>query len=284
MGLFQKLRNLDRRQRLRYALLVLGILALAPPVGFAAQWFGGTTICGPLCPRMAIGTSFFRELTTRTAGVALLFAWPVSTFFFGRWICSHICPVGGLTEFGSKLLPSKAKVDYAKLVNPSLFRYGFLAAYLVLPLVGVASICCAYCSFSSVPETFGAIFSADSRAMLTSGLRLTSVSIFVLALGVVARDGRGHCHLLCPIGAIDSIANVVGARLPFAWRTRVNHAKCVGCGICAKDCSVHAITMAEHSKKVATIDYTRCYQCRKCEGNCPKDAITWSRPEKGREA
>lgn len=193
------------------------ILALAPPVGFVTQLFGSGTICGNLCSRMAIGTAFMRELFTRTAGVALLFIWLGITLFFGRWMCSHICPAGALTEFGSKLLPDKLKADYLKRIDAPLFRYGFLAAYIFLPVMGVASICCSFCSFSVIPETFGAIFVPRLADMLTTGTRLVSVLLFVFLLGIFTRDGRGHCHLICPVGALDSIINALGQRcqLPF---------------------------------------------------------------------
>ena len=244
-------------------------------MGFLAQAFGGSTFCGPLCPRMAIGFDFPREVVSRTAGVGLLFIWLGGTFFFGRWLCSHFCPAGGLTEFGSKLLPRRAKVDYCRIIDAPLFRYGFLVAFILLPVFGIASMCCAYCNISAIPETFGAIFLPEARAMVTTGIRLASIAMFILVFGVFARDGRGHCHLLCPIGAVDTIANFIGAKLPFTWRTRVQPEKCNGCGLCIEDCSMWAISM-DDKEEVAKIDYQKCNQCRICEGKCPVGAITYS--------
>jgi len=278
MRIVNKLKNMDRRQKVRYGLMVLGILALASLIGFLAQAFGGSEFCGPLCPRMAIGFDFPRELASRTAGVTLLFIWLGGTFFFGRWICSHFCPAGALTEFGSKLLPRRAKVDYCRIVDAPLFRYGFLVAFILLPAFGIASMCCAYCNIRAIPQTFGAIFLPGSRAMFTTGISLASFIMFVMVLGIFARDGRGHCHLLCPIGALDSIANYIGAKLPFTRRTRIVPENCPGCGLCVKDCPTWAISIVEQEqgKKVAKIDYHRCNQCRICEAKCPVDAITYS--------
>lgn len=287
--LWKQLTGMDRRQRLRYGLMVLGILALVPPVGFIVQLFGGSTICGPLCGRMAIGTALPREIVTRTAGVGLLGIWLGTTLFAGRWFCSHLCPVGGLTEFGSKLLPRKAKIDYSKHVDTPLFRYGFLGAFIALPILGVGSICCSYCNLSTIPETFGAIFNPGLRPMLTTGYRLLSAGIFVGALGVLARDGRGHCHMLCPIGALDSIMSVAGSKLPFGVRERIHSDKCVGCGLCVQECPTWAISMSdtlktEKGRPLAQISYHRCNQCRKCEAECPKDAIGLGRPERRPQA
>ena len=274
MTLLKRFKRISRTQRLRYALMLLGILALAPPVGFLAQLFGSSTICGNLCPRMAIGPNFIREIFTRTWGVALLFVWLGTTFFFGRWVCGHICPVGGLTEFGSKLLPKGLKIDYSRSVNAPLFRYGFLGAYLLLPLVGFANICCAYCSFSAIPEFFGTIFKPQMWLMLVTGYRMVSVLLFVFILGIIAVDGRGHCHLLCPVGAVDSIIHSLGARLPFTYRERIDLSKCKGCGICETVCPAAAITIDKQADEIARIDYRRCYQCRICEDKCARNAIS----------
>ena len=274
MSVWKRIQKIDRRQRLRYALMVLGILALAPPVGFLAQLFGSSTICGNLCPRMAIGSSFVRELFSRTWGVALLFIWLGTTLFFGRWVCSHFCPVGGLTEFGSKLLPRRFKIDYSRAVDTPLFRYGFLGAYLLLPMVGFANICCSYCSFSTIPEFFGTLFKPQMWLMLATGYRLVSVLLFVFVLGIIAVDGRGHCHLLCPVGAVDSIVNALGARLPFAYRERIDLSNCKGCGLCEQACPAAAITVDKQAAEIAKIDYRRCYQCRQCEAKCARGAIS----------
>jgi formate hydrogenlyase subunit 6/NADH:ubiquinone oxidoreductase subunit I len=278
MNIVTRFKKVDRTQRLRYGTMLLGILALAPPVGFVAQAFGSSSICGNLCPRMAIGTDFLTELSRRTAGVALLLTWLASTVFFGRWMCSHGCPVGGLTEFGSKIVPRRLKLDYSRLFDAPLFRYGFLGAFILLPAVGYASICCGYCNLSAVPEAFGAIFVPRLRPMLTFGSRLVAMGLYIGLLGVLSRDGRGHCHLVCPIGALDSIMNAVGARLPFARRERIQLANCSGCGFCANHCPTWAITVDKQAPEIATIDYHRCNQCRICESKCPKQAIIYSTP------
>lgn len=277
MKFVKKLRKLDKRQRLRYGLMIIGILAFAPPVAFIPQLFGNATICGNLCPKMAIGTGFMRSLFMVPFGVSFLFIWLFITFFWGRWMCSHVCPAGNLTEFGSKLIPGRFRIDYGKIVDTPLFRYGFLAAYILLPVVGISSICCSFCSFSVIPEFFGMFFTPRLADMLASGTRLISVVLFVFVLGIFARDGRGHCHMICPVGALDSIVNVLGAKLPFTRRERVIQSKCSGCGFCATNCPISAITVDKSAVEKTTIDHRRCYQCRACESNCPTNAIYYGK-------
>jgi hypothetical protein len=93
--------------------------------------------------------------------------------------------VGGLTELGSKLLPRRFKIDYSRSVGTPLFRYGFLGAYLLLPMVGFANICCSYCSFSTIPEFFGTLFKPQMWLMLATGYRFVSVLLFVFVLGII---------------------------------------------------------------------------------------------------
>jgi ferredoxin len=192
-------------------------------------------------------------------------------------MCSHFCPAGNWTEFGSKLIPGRFKIDYGKIFDTPLFRYGFLGAYILLPVVGVSSICCSFCSFSVIPEFFGMFFTPQLAAMLGSGTRLISVVLFVFLLGIFSRDGRGHCHLICPVGALDSIVNTLGAKLPFTLRERVTQSKCTACGHCATNCPISAITVDKEAEVKTKIDYRRCYQCRECEANCPTNAIYYGK-------
>lgn len=54
--------------------------------------------------------------------------------------------------------------------------------------------------------------------------------------------------------------------------------KCIGCGMCARDCPSGACVMVEYTgplnrKKTPEFDLDRCTFCGQCEESCPKDAI-----------
>lgn len=46
--------------------------------------------------------------------------------------------------------------------------------------------------------------------------------------------------------------------------------KCVGCGMCAKNCAHSAISLTD---KKALINHSKCVGCGRCIGICPMDAV-----------
>lgn len=50
----------------------------------------------------------------------------------------------------------------------------------------------------------------------------------------------------------------------------IDENKCVGCGICIRECPVDAISMKEEKVE---IDMEKCIRCGKCHDICPQEAV-----------
>jgi ferredoxin-type protein NapH len=264
--------------RYRYAIMIVAALVFLPPLSFLFQLTGEDRFCGTWCPRMFFvwrsGATFGTYLlgyVRSYLGVALVVGILATTFFFGRYWCSHLCPVGGLTELVSRLIPGFLKVRYSSIPAPA-FRYGYLAVYLVAPVLGIGSLCCGYYNFAVVPRLVGAPFSQADAAYFLRVSGWISLGL-VVVLGFLAKGGRAYCNFLCPIGAFDAISNFLGARFG-RRRMHVAPSKCHGCGKCEKVCPVWAIHEVDGK---ATIDQLSCMPCRQCETACPTGAIVYAK-------
>lgn len=270
-----------RSVRLRYAILLTAALLFLPPLSLLVQVTGDCNFCGTWCPRMFFlwrpgesWNAYWFGYLRAYMGVALVLGILATTFLFGRHWCSHVCPIGAVMELGSRLVPGRLKIDYARLPAPA-FRYGYLAVYLLAPMLGIGSLCCGYCNFATVPRLLAAPFSAADAAYFLRTAGGISLGL-VLVLGFLAKGGRAYCNLLCPIGAIDALFNALGAKLG-RRRMVVCRANCTGCGKCQDVCPVWAI--GEENGK-AKIDAFSCMPCRICETACPTGAISYGKPSK----
>jgi ferredoxin-type protein NapH len=259
--------------RNRYRIMLIAALLFLPPLSFLFQFTADSNFCGSWCPRMffawrkGMGVNEYLVGYLRSyMGVALVFGVLGSTFFFGRYWCSYLCPIGGTMEGGSRILPKSLKISYSS-VPASSFRYGYLAVYIIAPAVGLGALCCNYCNFATIPRMVGAAFSPGDMAYFFRSAGLVNLGL-IAALGFFARGGRAYCNLLCPIGALDALSNRLGAR--FGKRMCVDSAKCNGCSACSKVCPTWSIEVKEKAK----IDQLSCMPCGECVKVCSKEAIS----------
>jgi ferredoxin-type protein NapH len=262
--------------RNRTWIILTGIVLFLPPLSVLFQMTADSNFCGSWCPRMFFAwrkgmslNEFLIGFLRSYMGVALVVGILVSTFFLGRAWCSHLCPIGGTMELGSRVLPRWLKIDFSP-IPAAPFRYGYLAVYFIASAVGLGSLCCNYCNFATVPRIFGAAF-LDADLMYffrTAGLINLGL---VVVLGFLSKGGRAYCNLLCPVGALDALSNRLG--LNFGRKVRVDDGKCNSCGACSKVCPTWSISV--HS--AAQIDQLSCMPCRECEKVCPQKAISYGR-------
>ena len=75
-------------------------------------------------------------------------------------------------------------------------------------------------------------------------------------------------------GAIKDLGMGCGSRagkmeMHAAGKPEVDQSRCIGCGVCQKNCAHDAITI---ENRKATIHHDKCVGCGRCIGTCPKDA------------
>jgi ferredoxin-type protein NapH len=261
----------------RTLILTASIILFLPPLTAIVQLTGDVNFCGRWCPRMFFTwregmtmTAFLMGFVRAYMGVALVVAILASTLAFGRYWCSHLCPVAGPLELGSRLVPKALKLNFSSTPAPS-FRYAYLAVYLIAPAIGIGSLCCNYCNFAAVPRLFAAPFSEGDLIYFLRFQGVINLGL-LLFLGIFAKGGRAYCNLLCPVGALDALSNRIGAK--FGRRVRIDQEKCTQCGECSKVCPTWAIDTLSQT----TINQLSCMPCRLCQGVCKTQAIYYGKP------
>ncbi|MFZ0280808.1 MAG: 4Fe-4S binding protein [Bacteroidales bacterium] len=264
-------------QKKRFLIIVLAVLAFLPPLAFIPRFFGSLSICGsPFCMRMLLSFEGFSAMSkTLFMGLYLIAAIFIVSFIAGRFWCSHVCPVGGITEIGSKAVPDKLKINYRWISAPAV-RYSYLAAFLLLPVLGVGSLCCSYCNFSIISSLFGSVTNPSSRVLLAGFGGITDI-LLLLLLGIFAVGGRAYCNFLCPVGSVDAIFNWLGSKIRFLKRIRINQSKCNSCNQCIKACPMWAIE--KQSDNSVKINQLSCIPCKICIEKCQQDAISYQKEE-----
>ena len=193
------------------------------------------------------------------------------SFFFGPIYCGKLCPAGASTEYLSKLVPERFKIDWTKYVDVAPVRYGMLAGFIILPCIETV-IACVYCNFFLF-DLFVNYFLSGYFVSLTSSLILTAF-VWVVILGIFTKGGRGFCNFLCPVGAIQNLVYSFGIKLPWSYKLKVQRCKCIGCQKCVKVCPMGAMQIKD---KKAANNVHNCILCGECINACPVKAIKYKR-------
>lgn len=197
-----------------------------------------------------------------------------SAFLFGPLFCGWLCAAGAVTEYLSKLIPDRLKIDFAAKINPIPIRFGFLIGYIAVPFVTSGSIACAYCNYS-VFQKFVNGMTGDWQALTYWGsTMLITTILWVVLFGLFTKGGRGWCNLGCPVGAVQSLFHSIGTKLGFTYKLKYNSSKCSSCGVCVKSCSMRSIRTEDQG---VSINHHNCIVCLDCVAVCPSGAITYGK-------
>jgi polyferredoxin len=198
-------------------------------------------------------------------------AFMIAPLFLGRHFCGWLCPAGFFTEYLNKLVPKKLQIPFQKLdVKP--IRYGFFTAFLLIPILGLGNMTCAFCNFNVIQGIFG-LASLNPDYLSVFGTRLGWITLgWVVLFGVLSVGGRGYCNLFCPPGILSSMFHRAGRKFESARKFKIDKEACNSCGDCVPKCPMWAV---DAEKK--EIDLTACITCHECQTACPKDAIVYAK-------
>lgn len=208
----------------------------------------------------------YASISVFSLGILLVVA-----FFFGPIFCGRLCPAGAFTEYLSKLVPERLKIDWSKYTEIAPIRYGMLAGFCLVPFFG-GILACAYCNFFLF-DLLANYYSRGYFISLSSSLILTSI-LWLVIFGLFTKGGRGYCNFLCPVGAVQNLVHYFSSKLPFVYKMQVDRQKCIGCKKCVHSCPMQAVTLED---KKAEICLHNCIICGQCAYSCPVQAIHYGR-------
>lgn len=189
------------------------------------------------------------------AGLTLFIFILLISIIFKKSFCSHICPVGFVSENLSIL--GKGIRIHKYLFHPlTVIKYGVLGffAYIILWSLPLAAID----SFQRAP--YNVVADAKMMHFFTSPSRTTIVVLAVLlVLTLISKNI--WCRLMCPYGALLGLLSVLS---PF--KVKRNASACVDCRKCTAVCPND---IQVHSK--GRIDSPECFGCFDCVSNRHND-------------
>lgn len=194
----------------------------------------------------------------------------VVSLWFGPLFCGWLCPAGAFSEYLSRLLPDKYKINWAQLVPLVPLRYGFFLGFLGSIILGLG-IPCSYCNYYALEIFVGYLHTG--QLLNTSLSLLMTFVVSNIILGLFTKGGRGYCNLFCPVGTMCSLMHVLGQLVPGAFGMQVDKKLCVGCGLCSKKCPMQAVAITQGK---AQINRHHCIVCGQCRQACPRKAITYT--------
>ncbi|MBF0309941.1 MAG: 4Fe-4S binding protein [Magnetococcales bacterium] len=201
------------------------------------------------------------------------------TFFFGRFFCSWICPLGILNQFTGWLWSGLRPSEHYTLnaYRPSFrLKYYLLAILLILAAGGALQTGLldpiALVTRSFIAGLFPAANAVGLPVYLQAPLFQGGVVLALLFIALIVANRilpRFWCRVICPLGALLGVAALVS---PF--RIRRNVAACTGCKKCLEFCQGGC---DPHDR----LRVSECHLCFNCLEQCPEGALRYGMVAEG---
>jgi len=197
------------------------------------------------------------------AGLTILLLAIFSTILLKRGFCSHICPIGTISEYAYKVriyfLPKK-------LVLPKVVSYGLKTPkYLILAFLGflvfIGMSVMSITMFIRSPYNMISEIKMMNFFMDPSLLTLKVIVVLVLLSLVISNF---WCRFLCPYGALLSLFTAFSS-----IGIHRDESRCIACHSCERACPNQLLITDR--KKVTSLD---CTVCQNCVAACPKNAVS----------
>ena len=220
--------------------------------------------------------------------VGVVVALVLLTLVFGRIYCSVICPLGVFQDGISHIGTCKQKTPYKYHKEIKWLRYGVLAVFVLLLVLGVQAAVALLAPYSAYGRIAQNLFQplyiwgnnlfawiaerANSYAFYPKEVWIRSIPTFIIAVVTLVvivtlsfKGGRTYCNSICPVGTALSFFSRFAM-----FRPTIDKEKCVHCGLCERKCKARCIDSANQQ-----IDYSRCVDCFNCIEECHAGALRY---------
>ena len=284
MSLYPKTyRTLRRHWFHRFLVFLLGIVLLYAPFALFTRlvlWLSGSPLLPDahrICLRMPIQWLaqpwMYGTMIQQPAYLVAILFLPGIALFVGPVFCGWMCPAGGMTEYLSRLVPTRFQMDLGGKVNPVPIRYGFMVGMMVASFIG-GNVCCSFCNFTHTQNIISAVFGDFTGITYWASFMVISFVLWFVVLGLFTKGGRGWCNLLCPAGALQGLTHSLGGWLRLGRSVQIQESQCRGCKTCVSTCPTWAISVKEDKMR---IDSHACNICMDCSKVCSRNAIAFRR-------
>jgi ferredoxin len=205
---------------------------------FYLGWFdGGFVSVSHITNGIKLGPSMF--LNDLPLLLIIIFT-VVTTLFWGRVLCSSLCPFGALQDFIARFVPRHFQRELPQAIHDKAIyiKYGILGFLIVMALT--------YSELSLFQyfEPFGTVF------YFSQSLWLWAILIAILIASTFVE--RFYCRYACPLGAALGVVSLVSP-------SRIERVQqCQACKVCEQHCPTGAIRGPD-------IDFKECVRCDVCE-------------------